>query len=114
MMLHERRFKGVSNDPSGEVDGNTIFQYYQDGDVIWGDYSGGSIIKGTFSGLIIDNQTITFNYCHVNQDHQLLSGQCASTVEVLTDGRYRLHESWEWTGGKAGSGSSVVEEVKSF
>ena len=40
-----------------------------------------------------------------------MTGRCDSALQILDDGRYRLHETWEWTGGGQGSGVSVVEEV---
>ena len=40
-------------------------------------------------------------------------GECRSQLEVLPDGRYRLHEKWRWTSGDSSSGESVVEELPS-
>jgi hypothetical protein len=40
-----------------------------------------------------------------------MTGVCRSTLEVLPDGRYRLHESWQWTCGDCARGESVVEEI---
>ncbi|MFN7927544.1 MAG: n-acetylglutamate synthase, partial [Blastocatellia bacterium] len=44
-------------------------------------------------------------------DGELMTGICISTPEVLTDGRLRLHESWQWTCGERASGESIVEEI---
>ncbi len=54
---------------------------------------------------------LDMRYQHVGVDGELCTGRCRSTPEVLADGRLRLHEEWHWTGGREGSGSSVVEEV---
>ena len=40
-----------------------------------------------------------------------MTGRCASTPEVLADGRLRLHERWQWTCGGEEEGESTVEEV---
>ena len=36
---------------------------------------------------------------------------CRSVPEVLADGRLRLHETWSWTEGGEGAGTSTVEEM---
>jgi len=40
-----------------------------------------------------------------------MTGVCRSRLEILADGRYRLHEDWQWTSGDLSSGSSIVEEI---
>ena len=39
------------------------------------------------------------------------SGRCHSRIEVLDDGRLRMHETWEWTS-QPGNGTSVIEEIR--
>ena len=39
------------------------------------------------------------------------TGMCQSRLEVLADGRYRLHEEWQWTSPETSSGRSVIEEI---
>ncbi len=109
--LNNKQFRGRSNSSGGEVSSTTLFTYYQDGEVIWGNYAGGAILKGTLIGKIIDHDTIEFNYSHINQDMELLSGYCRSTIELMTTGKLRLHEQWEWTTGKLGKGVSIIEEA---
>jgi hypothetical protein len=41
-----------------------------------------------------------------------MTGLCRSRLEILPDGRYRLHEEWQWTSGDKSRGTSVVEEVR--
>jgi hypothetical protein len=47
---------------------------------------------------------------HVNRDGETASGRCESRIEVLDDGRLRLHERWHWES-RTGSGTAAVEEV---
>ena len=109
--LNNKRFRGVSNNSNGEVSRSTLFTYQQEDDVIWGSYSGGAILKGTLIGKVVNHDTIEFYYTHINEEHQLLSGFCSSKIELLESGKLRLHEAWRWTGGKEGTGKSVIEEV---
>ena len=41
-----------------------------------------------------------------------MTGLCRSRLEILPDGRYRLHEDWQWTGGDKSRGTSTIEEVR--
>ena len=109
--LNNKRFRGQSNSSDGEVDSATIFHYYQDGPIIWGQYAGGTIVKGTLTGVIIDRETFHFNYNHVNNDSQLLSGYCHSVITKLDSGKLKINESWKWSGGKAGEGQSIIIEI---
>ena len=108
---NNRKFTSVSNSGSGEVDGNTIFNYNQDGNVLWATYSGGAIKFGTLTGLVHEDGSLDFRYSHVNTDDIIMTGQCKSTPEQLADGRIRLHEKWQWTSGDMSSGNSIVEEI---
>ena len=40
-----------------------------------------------------------------------MTGLCRSRLEILPDGRYRLHEEWQWTSGDKSRGTSMIEEV---
>ena len=55
--------------------------------------------------------SLDIRYHHVNAKDELMTGICRSVPEVLSDGRLRLHEKWQWTSGDSSSGESVVEEV---
>jgi GNAT superfamily N-acetyltransferase len=107
-----RYFVGVSNAPTGQVDASTRFHYRQRDDILWGTYQGGAIRFGTLTGAVAADGSLDFAYQHVDSDGALRSGVCHSTPEVLPDGRVRLHERWQWTGGDRSSGESVVEEVQ--
>jgi len=58
-----------------------------------------------------DTGRLDMRYQQVAIDGTLKAGRCISTPEVLPDGRLRLHESWNWTEGGDGSGTSVIEEM---
>ena len=106
-----RRFAGVSNSETGEVSSDTIFHYYQQVDIVWATYAGGSIRFGTLVANMDANGCLDMRYQHVNEQGELCTGKCVSTPEVLPDGRYRLHESWQWTSGDCSAGNSIVEEL---
>jgi hypothetical protein len=109
----DRIFVGVSNTENGEVSGDTKFHYRQNGDVVWATYEGGSIIFGTLIAKVLSDGRLDMRYQHLNEDGEFLTGKCISKPEVLSDGRYRLHESWQWTCGAFSEGSSIVEEIES-
>lgn len=106
--LDGRTFAGVSNSGSGEVGSATEFSYHQDRDVVWAEYSGGAVIRGYLVGTR-DGASLAFRYTHLNSGGQTAGGVCESRIEVLEDGRLRLHETWAWES-RAGTGSSIVEE----
>src|SRR4029077_8110782 len=92
-----RIFGSVSNSSSGEVGEQTRFYYHQQGKVVWADYSGGSIAKGALLATVDEEGGLDMRYQHVNVRGQLMTGTCRSTLRILPDGRYRLHEKWAWT-----------------
>ena len=106
-----RVFRSVANSAGGDVDAGTRFHYRQRGDVVTASYEGGGVRDGVLVALVGDAGGLAMRYAHVADDGRLMTGECTSTLEVLGDGRYRLHESWRWTGGGSGSGTSIVEEV---
>jgi hypothetical protein len=106
-----RRFRSVSNSPTGEVGAETVFEYRQRGEVVWATYEGGGIRFGTLIARVEADGALDMRYSHVNAAGELRTGVCRSTPEVLPDGRLRLHERWQWTSGDGSGGESVVEEV---
>ena len=56
--------------------------------------------------------SLDMRYQHMSNDGVLKTGECRSLPEVLADGRLRVHESWQWTLGTGGSGTSVIEEIR--
>jgi hypothetical protein len=47
----------------------------------------------------------------VSVDGIFKSGRCQSRPELLSNGRVRLHERWQWTDGADGHGESIIEEI---
>ncbi len=108
---NNRIFVSVENSGTGEVDSQTRFHYRHEGNSIWADYAGGKIRKGFLIGTVSPAGELDFNYCHINTAGELRSGRCHSVPEVLSDGRLRLREQWQWTDRESSVGESVVEEV---
>lgn len=52
-----------------------------------------------------------FRYVHLDCDGVIASGRSLDTVDVLPDGRLRLHECWQWES-KEGSATSILEEMR--
>jgi len=40
-----------------------------------------------------------------------MTGKCTSIPEILSNGKVRLHEEWEWTSGDKSRGCSIIEEL---
>ena len=108
---NNKTFRSISNSESGEVSGETVFQYFQNENLVHGVYSGGDIIYGTLIAVADPDGVLDMRYQHVNRDGLLMTGVCISTPELLNDGRIRLHEKWQWTCGNREKGESMVEEV---
>lgn len=106
-----RVFRSVANSDGGDVGAETVFHYHQRDDVVWATYAGGSVAFGTLVAKVDDAANLDMRYHHVSTDGDFKSGRCHSRPEILSDGRIRLHERWQWTDGAAGEGSSVIEEV---
>ena len=107
-----RRFASVTNSATGEVSSETVFHYHQTGDLVWAEYKGGEIVFGNLIAKVDDKGNLDMRYQHLNAKGELMTGKCFSTPEILTDGRIRLYEKWQWTSGDFSSGESVVEEIK--
>lgn len=109
----ERLFHAVSTKGDGDVGSDTVFRYEQRDSILMGTYSGGDVEYGTLVGKVRDDGTLTFLYHHITKSGALRSGKCESRPEILTSGKIRLHETWEWTSGMGvgGRGASVIEEV---
>ena len=106
-----RRFRTVRNSDAGESSSETVFRYHQKGSVVWATYRGGDVTYGTLLARVDGHGRLDMVYQHLNKNGDFRSGRCRARTEILPDGRYRLHERWEWTSGAAGSGRSVTEEV---
>ena len=108
--LHGKTFQSLSNTANGEVSDATTFHYHQEGKVIWATYEGGAVLKGFLVGKMV-GQSLQFTYQHLNQDLNIMTGQCESFAEKLENGKLILKEYWQWTCGDFSKGESTVVEV---
>lgn len=108
-----RRFRSVTNSETGEVSFETVFHYHQNADIVWAEYAGGQIERGSLVALVLDDGSLDMRYQHINVRGELMTGRCRSVPEVLSDGRLRMHETWQWTSGNRSTGESVIEEIPS-
>lgn len=106
-----KTFRSVKNTEAGEVSIETLFHYQQEGNLVTGTYAGGSIRAGQLMALVDDGGKLNMRYQHINTSGDLLTGICQSIPSLLPSGKIQLQETWQWTGGKEGSGTSIIEEV---
>jgi len=106
-----KKFRSIGNSATGEVSGETVFEYHQSGDVVWAEYSGGAITSGHLIAICDADGRLEMRYHHINNSGALMTGECLSTPEILPDGRIRLYEDWRWTSGDCSSGKSILEEI---
>lgn len=104
-----RRFRPVAD---GAPEESRVAVYRQEGDLLWGEFLGGKARRGALTGTCAPDGRLDFAYCMVLDDGEVISGHCASTPQVLEDGRIRLDEVWERFGAHASSGVSVIEEIR--
>jgi hypothetical protein len=110
MNYHNKIFRPISNTANGETSEQTVFHYKQTGQILTADYAGGQIQKGHLIGLVDELGNIDMRYHQVNDKGELMTGTCQSTPEILTNGKIRLHERWEWTSGDKSKCTSIIEE----
>ena len=110
MNYHDKKFVAISNSDNGEISSATVFHYQQHGQVLTCTYSGGYIKHGHLMGLVDANGNIDMRYHQINQKDELMTGTCQSEPEVLSNGKIRLYERWQWTSGDQSSGHSILEE----
>lgn len=116
LLFNDRTFRSTSNSSTGEVSAATTFRYHQSATephIVWAEYSGGSIVRGSLIATVAQDgsNVLDMRYHHVNDKGDLMTGQCKSTPEVLSNGKLRMHEKWKWTSGDQSEGESVIEEV---
>lgn len=112
MNYNNKKFRSMSNTDSGEVSGDTVFNYHQKGDLVWAEYEGGEIVFGSLIAKCDEEGVLDMRYQHINKKGALMTGVCKSTPEILEDGRIRLHEIWQWTSGDFSKGKSLVDELE--
>ena len=107
--LDGRRFAPAAEVPGGDVGADTVFEYVEEDGLIHARYGGGAVRLGFLVGTR-EGDVLRFRYAQVRADGTTASGRCESEIEVLADGRLRLHEAWAWES-RDGAGTSIVEEV---
>ncbi len=111
MNYNNRKFKPVSSSQNSETSEETIFIYSQEKNIITSSYKGGNIKEGHLIGLVDEQGNIEMRYHQVNNKGDLMTGICFSTPEIMSNGKIRLHETWEWTSGDKSKGQSILEEI---
>jgi hypothetical protein len=111
---NNRTFVSVKNTSNGEVSSKTYFHYKQEGNIITATYSGGEIVSGMLIGIVNNDGSLEFRYNHVNIKNEIRGGKCKSIPKILSDGRIRLYEKWQWLDKDYSEGESIVEEVEKF
>lgn len=105
--LDDRHFETVESS-GGDLPAGTVYHYRQQGDVVWATCEGGGLLFGTVLGQLAPDGTLTLRHQHLGPEGAFRAGSRRARLEILPDGRYRLHEEWE---GEGGSGRAVTEEI---
>jgi len=106
-----KKFIGLQNSESGQVNDETIFTYHQHGSTLWGEYSGGQIEKGFLTGTVEKDGRLQFAYQHMDESGELRTGICHSVPTIDEDGKIILQESWQWANGDCSRGESLLQEI---
>lgn len=109
LSLDGRRFRPVGDTVGGKVGAETVFEFSQEGDLVHARYAGGQVRLGYLVGTSTGTD-VQFRYAQVNRAGDTATGQSRDRIEVLPDGRLRLHETWAWDS-QEGSGTSTLEEI---
>ena len=70
-------------------------------------YAGGSVVAGTLAGRR-DGGDLSFGFSQIERNGVVTAGSAEARLEVLDDGRLRVHEIWQTSGS---SGTSTLEEL---
>jgi hypothetical protein len=81
-------------------------------DLVWASYEGGGVTLGHLIATVAPDGALDRRYRHRSPTRALMTGICRSRLAILPDGRYRLHEEWQWTSGDKRRGISIVEEIE--
>jgi hypothetical protein len=112
MSFDNRLLYSASNTPNGNCNAETRFRYRQNGERVWATYEGGRVQFGSLVAVGDNSGRLDMRYHHVDARGTLRAGKCVATPEILSDGRLRLHEEWQWTNGDLSEGRSIVEEIR--
>jgi hypothetical protein len=107
---NNKTFRPVINSENGETSNERLFHYKQIGNRLTSEYSGGKIKYGHLIGIVDESGNIDMRYHQINDKNELMTGICKSVLEILENGKIRLHETWKWTSGDESEGKSIIEE----
>lgn len=93
----------------GVVSAETRLHLIQRGSRIFGHYEGGSIVRGRLVGQV-KGCALTFRYAQREREGGIHGGRSSCVLEVLSDGRLRIHEHFTWKT-REGAGTNVFEQV---
>lgn len=111
MNYNNKKFRVIDTSENGETSNETIFEYKQFENILTSEYTGGKIRSGHLIGLVNEDGTIKMRYHQINTNNELMTGICFSKPEIMSNGKIRLHEQWNWTSGDKSSGTSTLEEI---
>ena len=111
MNYNNKNFRPIVNSENGETSSETVFKYKQEGNILTSTYKGGQIIEGHLIGLVDSEGNIEMRYHQVNTKGELMTGICHSKPEIMSSGKIKLLETWQWTSGDKSNGESVLEQI---
>lgn len=89
-----------------EADRVLLFREDREGTVT-ATYSGGSVVAGTLVGRR-DGRDLEFGFSQIERNGVVTAGTVEAELELLDDGRVRVHETWQAAGT---TGTSVLDEL---
>ena len=108
---NNKRFKPIKNSENAETSEETVFLYKQKGNILSSEYNGGQIQKGQLIGLVDQQGNIEMRYHQINKRGEFMTGICFSKPKIMSNGKIRLYETWQWTSGDKSEGQSILEEI---
>lgn len=109
MNLDGLSFQVHSTASVGVVSTETRLHLIQRGSRVFGRYEGGSIVRGCLVGQVSGYELI-FRYAQREREGGIHGGRSTCALEVLSDGRLRIHEHFTWKT-RGGAGTNVFEQV---
>lgn len=109
MNLDGLSFQVCATASIGVVSAQTRLHLTQRGSRIFGRYGGGSVLRGCLVGRV-RGQALTFRYTQRECTGGIHGGHSNCVLEVLSDGRLRIHEHFTWKT-REGAGTNVFEQV---
>jgi hypothetical protein len=111
MNLDGLTFGVTSTAAIGVVSSDTRLRVVQRGTRVLGRYDGGSIQRGYLVGRV-QGEALIYRYAQRELGGRVHGGHSHCDLEVLQDGRVRIHEHFTWAT-RDGAGTNVFEQVNS-